>query len=127
MSKTSKVLAMGTTAAFAGGAIVLGAGAANAANDPGFQKVKAPKSAVAGETFLIKCQLVATNNWGGATATLLEKGASVNASRSVSASGDCSMHVVLDATGKQKIRVVVEQNMGAIQSKWLTVNVKPAS
>lgn len=125
---TRKVLALGTTAALAGGALFMGAGAANAANDPGFTKVKAPKTVTAGKTFLVKCQLDTTaNNWTGADAELLEKGALVNAHRTVASNGDCSMHVVLTATGNRKIRVVVEQNMGAIQSKWLKVNVKPAS
>ena len=106
----------------------MGAGAATAANDPGFTKVKAPKTVTAGQTFIIKCKLDTTaNNWTGADAELLEKGATINAHRTVSSNGDCSMHVVLNATGKRKIRVVVEQNLGAIQSKWLTINVKPAS
>ncbi|HNE89606.1 MAG TPA: hypothetical protein PK902_09725 [Actinomycetota bacterium] len=128
MSITRKVLAVGTTAALAGGALFMGAGAATAANDPGFTKVKAPKTVTAGQTFIIKCKLDTTaNNWTGADAELLEKGATINAHRTVSSNGDCSMHVVLNATGKRKIRVVVEQNLGAIQSKWLTINVKPAS
>lgn len=119
-----KVVAAGATAALAGGLVVAGAGAASAASDPGFAKVKAPKTVQAGKTFVLKCQLASNNNWTGADATLLEKGAAINATRSVSASGDCSFHVVLDAKGPQKIRVVVEQNMGAIQSKWLKVNVQ---
>lgn len=125
MSKIRKVAALGATAAIAGGALFAGAGAANAANDPGFTKVKAPKTVQAGQTFIIKCQLdTATNNWAGSDAILLEKGASINASRTVSANGDCSFHVVLFGKGNQKIRVVVEQNMGAIQSRWLKVNVQ---
>ena len=32
--------------------------------------------------------------------------------------------IVLDSKGAQKIRVVVEQNMGAIQTKWLKINVQ---
>ena len=36
MSITRKVLAVGTTAALTGGALFMGAGAATAANDPGF-------------------------------------------------------------------------------------------
>jgi hypothetical protein len=127
MSTTRKVLALSTAAAVAGGALMVGAGAAGAASDPDFKKVKAPKSVTAGETFVLKCQLKKSVNWTGADASLLEKGAAINAHRAVSASGDCSMHVVLNAVGKQKIRVVVEQNMGAIESKWVTINVTPAS
>ncbi len=127
MSIIRKTLAVSTTAALAGGALFVGTSSAGAANDPDFTKVKAPKSVTAGETFLIKCKLQSSVNWSGATASLLEKGAAINAHRSVSATGDCTMHVVLDAVGKQKIRVVVEQNLGAIQSKWLTIKVKAAS
>ncbi|MEI2642649.1 MAG: hypothetical protein U0R28_08640 [Candidatus Nanopelagicales bacterium] len=119
-----KVVAAGATAALAGGLVVAGAGAANAANDPGFSKVKAPKTVMAGKTFILKCKLSSSNNWTGADATLLEKGAAINATRSVSSNGDCSFHVVLDSKGAQKIRVVVEQNMGAIQTKWLKINVQ---
>lgn len=116
---------MATAVALAGGLVVAGAGAASAANDPGFTKVKAPKTVQAGKTFILKCQLDASaNNWSGADATLLEKGAAINATRSVSSNGDCSFHVVLDSKGAQKVRVVVEQNMGAIQSKWLKINVQ---
>lgn len=125
MAISRKLMAIGAAGAVAAGA-VLGANAATAANDPGFTKVKTRKAVKAGKTFLIKCQLDATQNWTGAYATLLEKGAAINASRSVSSNGDCSMHVVLDAVGQQKIRVVIEQNGGAIQSRWLKINVKPA-
>lgn len=125
MSKFRKVAALGATAAMAGGALFAGAGAANAANDPGFTKVKAPKSVKAGQTFVIKCKLdTSANNWAGADAVLIEKGATINAHRTVSSNGDCSMHVVLFAKGNQKVRVAVEQNLGAIQSKWLKINVQ---
>lgn len=125
MSKIRKVAALGATAALAGGALFAGAGAANAASDPGFTKVKAPKTVQAGKTFVIKCQLdTSANNWAGADAILLEKGAQLNAQRTVSSNGDCSFHVVLFGKGNQKVRVVVEQNLGAIQSKWLKINVQ---
>lgn len=125
MGKMRKVAALGATAAIAGGALFASAGAANAASDPGFTMVKAPKTVTAGKTFIVKCQLdTATNDWAGSDAILLEKGAQLNAQRTVSANGDCSFHVVLFGKGNQKIRVVVEQNMGAIQSKWLKVNVQ---
>ncbi|MCB0898234.1 MAG: hypothetical protein H6528_03855 [Actinobacteria bacterium] len=127
MSVTRKVLAVSTTAALASGALFMGAGAANAASDPNFKKVKAPKSATAGQTFILKCKLTPASVFNGADAYLEEKGATINAHRTVSSNGDCSMHVVLNATGKRKIRVVVEQNLGAEISKWVTVNVKPAS
>jgi len=128
MSKTRTVLALGTSVALAGGALFMGAGVATAASDPGFTKIKAPKTVTVGQTFLVKCQLdTSQNNWTGADAELLEKGALVNAHRTVSSNGDCSMHVVLTATGNRKIRVVVEQNLGAIQTKWLKVKVNPAS
>lgn len=125
MGKMRKVAALGATAAIAGGALFASAGAASAANDPGFTKVKAPKTVMAGKTFIIKCQLDTTaNDWAGADAVLLEKGAQLNAQRTVSANGDCSFHVVLFGKGNQKVRVVVEQNLGAIQSRWLKINVQ---
>ncbi len=123
MINTRRLMATGAAVAVTAGTIMAGAGAANAANDPGFKKVKAPKTVMAGQTFIIKCQLGA-GNWLGAEATLLEKGASVNANRQVSASGDCSMHVVLNAVGARKVKVVVEQNLGAIETKWLKINVQ---
>lgn len=124
MSKIRKAVALGATAAMASGALVMGAGAANAASDPGFTTVKAPKSVKAGKTFVLKCQLDTNNSWAGADAFLLEKGAPVNAHRTVASNGDCSFHVVLFAKGTQKIRVVVDQNGGAIQSKWMKVTVQ---
>lgn len=125
MSKFRKVAALGATAAIAGGALFASAGAASAASDPGFTKVKAPKTVTAGKTFIIKCQLdTAMNDWAGSDAILLEKGAQLNAQRTVSSNGDCSFHVVLFGKGNQKVRVVVEQDMGAIQSKWLKINVQ---
>ncbi len=127
MSTFRKVLAVATTTAVTGGALFMGATGASAANDPDFKKVKAPKSVMAGETFLIKCQMKKTVDWSGSDAFLLEKGASVNARRSMGANGNCSMHVVLYATGKRKVRVVVEKNLGAEQSRWITINVKSAS
>lgn len=105
----------------------MGTGAANAAGDPSFKKVKAPKSVMAGQTFILKCTLTPASAFTGADAYLEEKGATINAHRTVASNGDCSMHVVLNAVGKRKIRVVVEENMGADVSKWVTVNVKPAS
>lgn len=127
MSITRKALAVGTTAALAGGALFMGTGAANAAGDPNFKKVKAPKTAVAGETFILKCKLTPASAFVGADAYLEEKGATINAHRTVSSNGDCSMHVVLNAVGVRKIRVVVEQDLGAEVSKWVKVNVTPAS
>jgi hypothetical protein len=125
MGKMRKVAALGATAAIAGGALFASAGAASAANDPGFTKVKAPKTVTAGKTFIVNCQLdTSVNNWAGADAILLEKGAQLNAQRTVSSNGDCSFHVVLFGKGNQKIRVVVEQDMGAIQSRWMKVNVQ---
>lgn len=119
-----KVVAAGATAALAGGLVVAGAGAASAANDPGFTKVKAPKTVQAGKTFILKCQLATNNAWNGADAFLLQKGASINAQRTIAANGDCSFHVVLFSKGAQKLRVVVDQNGGAIESKWLKVTVQ---
>ena len=122
-----KVVALGATAAIAGGALVMGAGAANAAGDPDFKQVSAPGTVVSGQMFRIKCQLNRKVNWSGAMAQLDQKRATINAKREVSASGNCSMRVVLSATGKQKIRVIVTQNGGAIESSWLTIRVKSAS
>ena len=34
---------------------------------------------------------------------------------------------IAEAKTDRKIRVVVEQNLGAIQTKWLKVKVNPAS
>ncbi len=124
MINTRRLMATSAAVAVTAGTLMAGAGAANAASDPDFTKVKAPKTVMAGETFLIKCQLTKSNNWTGAKASLLEKGASVNAHRKVSASGDCSMHVVLNAVGARKVKVVVEQNLGAIETKWLKINVQ---
>ena len=65
-------------------------------------------------------------NWNGAQASLVGKRVPVNAQRPVSANGNCTMRVVLTVVGTQKIRVVVEQNLGAIESKWLKIRVAPA-
>lgn len=122
MTIARKIVAASATAAVAGGALFAGAGAASAASDPDFQKVKAPKSVQAGQKFTLKCQLV-PGNYQGAEAHVLEKGASINAMRYVASNGDCTMHVVLFAKGARKIRVVIEKNGGATQSKWLKINV----
>jgi len=122
-----KVVALGATVAVAGGALVSGAGAANAAGDPDFKKVSAPATVVAGQMFRIKCKLNPKVNWTGAVAQLDQKRATINAKRGVSSNGNCTMRVVLSATGKQKIRVIVTQNGGAIESSWLTLRVTPAS
>ncbi|HNE88660.1 MAG: hypothetical protein U0R27_13460 [Candidatus Nanopelagicales bacterium] len=122
-----KVVAMGATVAVASGVVVMGAGAANAAGDPDFKKVSAPATVVSGQMFRIKCQLKKNVNWSGAMAQLDQKKATINAKREVSANGNCSMRVILGPTGKQKIRVIVTQNGGAFESKWLTIKVKPAT
>ncbi len=122
-----KIVALGATAAVAGGALITGAGVANAAGDPDFKKLSAPSSVTAGQMFRIKCQLNPKVNWSGAVAQLAQKRATINAKRDVSAGGNCSMRIVLSATGKQKIRVIVTQNGGALESSWLTIRVKPAS
>ncbi|MFN8183660.1 MAG: hypothetical protein U0R23_04465 [Candidatus Nanopelagicales bacterium] len=122
-----KVVALGATAAIAGGALMMSAGAANAAGDPDFKKVSAPGTVVSGQMFRIKCQLNRKVNWSGAMAQLDQKRATINAKRAVSARGNCSMRVVLRATGTQKIRVIVTQNGGAIESGWLTIRVQPTS
>lgn len=129
MAFIKKFSAMGAVGALAAGTLIAGAGAASAANDPGFTKVKAPKTVTAGKTFLIKCQLATASgqSWAGSDAQLQEKGAPINATRSIASNGDCSMHVVLDATGNKKIRVWVKQSGGAIKSRWLKINVQPAS
>lgn len=125
--KTARRLAaLGATVAMTSGALLMSAGTASAASDPGFKKVAAPKTVTAGEMFRIKCQLKRNNNWKGAQASLLQKRATINAERPVSAKGNCTMRVILRATGKQKIRVVVVQGRGAIESKWLKITVKPA-
>ncbi len=123
----NRVVAMTASAALAGGALVLSAGAANAAGDPDFKKVSAPSTVVSGQMFRIKCQLKKSVNWSGAVAQLDQKKATINAKRDVSANGNCSMRVILGPTGKQKIRVIVTQNGGALESSWLTIKVKPAS
>jgi hypothetical protein len=123
----NKVVAVGSSLALAGSALVMSAGAANAAGDPDFKKVSAPSSVVSGQMFRIKCQLKKSVNWSGAVAQLDQKKATINAKRDVSPNGNCTMRVVLGPTGKQKIRVIVVQNGGAIESSWLTIKVKPAS
>ncbi len=126
MSKTRIALGLGTATALAGGSLLMGAGAANAASDPDFTKVKAPATVTAGQMFRLKCQLKKNVNWNGAQASLVGKRVPVNAQRPVSANGNCTMRVVLTVVGTQKIRVVVEQNLGAIESKWLKIRVAPA-
>ncbi|MEZ5186717.1 MAG: hypothetical protein R2720_13310 [Candidatus Nanopelagicales bacterium] len=116
--------ALGAAVAIAGGALMMNAGSASAAGDPDFKKLSAPKTVTAGEVFRLKCQLNRNNNWKGAQASLVQKGATINAERAVSRKGNCTMRVILGATGKQKIRVVVVQGLGAIESKWLTIRVK---
>jgi hypothetical protein len=56
-SKIRKAGAFGAAVAVASGALVLGAGTANAASDPGFGKLSAPKTVKAGQTFVLKCKL----------------------------------------------------------------------
>lgn len=126
MNKTRTAVGLGAVTAIAGGSLLMGAGAANAASDPDFKKVSAPQSVTAGQMFRIKCQLKRNVDWGGAEASLLGKRVAVNAQRPVSASGDCTMRVVLTVVGTQKIRVVVAQNRGAVESKWLKIKVNPA-
>lgn len=123
----NKVVAVGSSLALAGGALVLSAGAANAAGDPDFKKLSAPSTVVSGQMFRITCQLKKSVNWSGAVAQLDQKKATINAKRDVSPNGNCTMRVVLGPTGKQKIRVIVVQNGGAIESSWLTIKVKRAS
>lgn len=122
-----KVVALGATVAVTGGALMLGAGASNAAGDPDFKKFSAPGTVVAGQWLRIKCQLNPKVNWAGADAQLDQKRVTINAKREVSAGGNCGMRVFLTVTGKQKIRMIVTQNGGAIESKWLTIKVKPAA
>ena len=122
-----KVMATGATAAIAGAALMASAGAASAAGDPDFKKVSAPKTVVSGAMFKIKCQLKKNVNWSGAVAQLDQKKATINAKRDVSSGGNCTMRVVLGPTGKQKIRVIVTQDGGALESAWLKIKVKPAS
>jgi hypothetical protein len=121
-----KVAALGAMAAVAGGALMMGAGAANAVGDPDFKKVSAPGTVVSGQMFRIKCQLNKKVDWSGAMAQLDQKRATIRAEREVSPSGNCGMRVVLGPTGRQKIRVIVTQDGGAIESSWLTIRVKPA-
>ena len=71
MSRTRTILAMSATTAVAAGALLGGAGAANAANDPDFQKLKAPGVVTAGTMFRIACQLDKSVNWRGAEASLV--------------------------------------------------------
>ncbi len=122
-----KMVALGATAAVAGGSLIMGAGAANAAGDPDFKKLSAPGTVVSGQMFRITCQLNRKVNWAGAMAQLDQRRATIAAKRPVSASGNCGMRVVLSATGKQKIRVIVTQNGGALESSWLTIRVKSAT
>lgn len=119
MAIARKIGAIAVSGAVAGGMLIAGAGAANAASNP---KVSGPAKVKAGKTFVLDCTVKGTG-WAGADAFLMEKGASINAHRTVSSNGDCSFHVVLFATGKRQLRVVVDQNMSATQSKWITVNV----
>lgn len=126
MKTTRGLVASAAVVAVTGGVLISGAGAATAANDPGFRKVTAPKTVTAGEVFRIRCRLDRNNNWRGAEASLVQKGATINAKRSVYANGNCTMRVILRATGTQRIRVVVSQNLGAIQSRWLRINVQPS-
>ena len=121
MDRIRKMAAFAATGAMAAGTIVMGAGTAQAASDPDFKKVSAPKTVKAGQMFRIKCQMKRNVNWRGADAMLDQKAATINAQRPVSAKGNCSMRVVLRATGKQKIRVIVVQNLGAVESKWLKI------
>ena len=123
MNKARKIVALGATAAVASGAMVMGAGAANAAG-AGFGKVSAPATVKAGQTFILNCKLKQNNSWNGADAFLMEKGATINAHRTIASNGDCSFHVVLFSKGARKLRVVVDQNGGAIESKWVKVNVQ---
>jgi hypothetical protein len=126
MDQTRKIAAFAATVAMAAGTIVMGAGTAQAASDPDFKKVSAPKTVTAGQMFRIKCQMKRNVNWQGADAMLDQKAATINAQRPVSAKGNCSMRVVLRATGNQKIRVIVTQNLGALESKWLKIKVQPS-
>lgn len=121
-----KVVAATVTLAATGGAMMMSAGAANAAGDPDFKTVSAPASVVSGQMFKIKCQLKKSVNWSGAVAQLDQKKATINAKRDVSANGNCTMRVILGPTGKQKIRVIVTQNGGELESAWLKIKVKPA-
>ncbi len=121
------MMATGATAAIAGVAVMASAGTANAAGDPDFTQVSAPKTVVSGQMFKIKCQLKKSVDWSGAVAQLDQKKATINAKRDVSANGNCTMRVILGPTGKQKIRVIVTQDGGALESAWLKITVKPAS
>ncbi|HQR80272.1 MAG TPA: hypothetical protein PLT68_08640 [Actinomycetota bacterium] len=126
MRKTRTAIGLGAVTAIAGGSLLMGAGAANAASDPDFRKVSAPQTVTAGQMFRLKCQMKRNVDWSGAQASLLGKRVAVNAKRPVSASGNCGMRVVLTVVGTQKIRVVVTQNLGAVESKWLRIKVLPA-
>lgn len=121
MAIARKAGALGASVAVAGGLLVAGAGAASAANKP---ILSGPSSAKAGQTFLLNCS-VKGKKWQGGDAHALEQNASVNAHRVVASNGDCSMHLVLNAKGARKIRVVVDTDSGATtQSKWFKINIQ---
>lgn len=122
-----KIAAISATVAFAGGTLFIGAGAANAAGDPDFKTFSAPTTVTSGQMFRVKCKLNPKVDWEGAVAQLDQKRATINAKRDVSAGGNCGMRVVLSATGKQKLRMIVTQDGGAIESSWLTIRVKSSS
>lgn len=108
------------------GLAVAGAGSASASmSNP--VVISAPKSVQAGDLFTLKCNIKPKKIgklWKGATAVVHEKGVAIHASRVVGKNGACSMQLVLNDTGKHKLRVVVLGAQNDIRSKLVTVRVR---
>lgn len=115
-----KVMAVGASAALVCGMAVVGSGTAFAKSD--FKKVSVPSSVTAGQMFTVKCKV--SKAWAGGEAFVLEKGATVNAKRTIGANGDCSMRLMLLAKGKRKIQVRVAEGDSVGASKWMKITVK---
>lgn len=114
---------MGT--AFAGVGVVAASSASAATPKP--VVISAPSSVAAGQEFTLKCNIKPKKIgklWKNSTAVVHEKGLPIHASRVVGSNGACSMKLILNATGKHKLRVVVVGPQNYIASKWINVHIK---
>lgn len=123
MSATNKMLAGVSAVCLAGSGLLITAGAASAENPP-FKQVSAPKKVVSGQLFTVKCQV--DSDWAGWTAKIKQKGAVVNAKRTIGSGGNCTMRLELGPTGMQQIRVRVIGGNNAASSQWMKVRVLPS-
>jgi len=128
ISLTRKLGIVGSTAAVAAGMGVAGViaapGASAATNKP--VVISAPGDVTSGSEFELTCNIKPRKvgkSWKGATAVVHEKGLPVHASRVIGAKGECSMRLILNATGNHRLRVVAIGGNNVLKSQWIKIHI----